>query len=130
MSMQDPIADMIAQIKNAQLASKEAVSMTASKIKLAVAGVLKQEGYIEDFETTSCTKPELKITLRYYNGAPVITAIKRVSRPGLRCYRNKENLPLVANGLGVAIISTSLGVLADRDARKSGVGGEVLCTVF
>lgn len=130
MSMQDPVADMIAQIKNAQLASKAEVNMPASKIKVAIAGVLKEEGYIDGFDVTADMKPILNVALRYHKGVSAITSIKRVSRPGLRCYRDKENLPLVASGLGVAVISTSLGVLTDRQARKSGVGGEVLCTVF
>lgn len=130
MSMQDPLADMIARIRNAQLANMESTSMPSSKIKVSVAQVLKEEGYIEDFSVSGEAKPQLKISLKYYQGKPVIDTIKRISRPGLRAYSGKGGLPNVANGLGVAIVSTSMGVMTDRAARKANIGGEVLCTVF
>lgn len=130
MSMQDPLADMIARIKNAQMAGLAETSMPSSKIKSAVAGVLKSEGYIEDYSLSQGSKPALTVILKYYEGRPVIESIRRISRPGLRRYRAKDDLPTVSNNLGVAIISTSKGVMSDRDARKANVGGEVLCTVF
>ena len=130
MSMQDPLADMIARIRNAQLAHMAATEMPSSKIKVSVAEVLKAEGYIDGYSVTDGAKPKLTIQLKYYQGKPVIDAIKRVSRPGLRNYCAKDDLPSVANGLGVAIISTSKGLMTDRAARKANVGGEILCTVF
>ncbi|MEZ5435223.1 MAG: 30S ribosomal protein S8 [Pseudomonadales bacterium] len=130
MSMQDPLADMIARIRNAQLAQLATTSMPSSKIKVAVAEVLKAEGYIESLSVSAGVKPELTLVLKYYQGKPVIDGIKRVSRPGLRNYRGKDELPTVANNLGVAIISTSQGVMTDRAARKANIGGEILCTVF
>jgi len=130
MSMTDPIADMLTRIRNAQMAHKGAVVMPSSKIKVAIAEVLKDEGYIDDFAVRQNTgKPELDIALKYYAGQPVIERIERVSRPGLRVYRGKESLPRVMNGLGVAIVSTPMGVMTDRRARASNVGGEVLCIV-
>lgn len=131
MSMTDPIADMFTRIRNAQQARKKQVSMPASKIKLAIAQVLKDEGYIDGFEQTNseATKPELTITLRYYQGKGVIETLNRVSRPGLRIYREKDALPRVLNGMGVAIVSTSKGVMSDRAARQAGCGGEVICVV-
>lgn len=130
MSMQDPLADMIARIRNAQMAHLASTSMPSSKIKISVAEVLKSEGYIADFSVSAGAKPELSIELKYHNGKPVIDAIKRISRPGLRNYRGKDELPTVANSLGVAIVSTSRGVMTDRAARKANIGGEILCTVF
>lgn len=130
MSMQDPLADMIARIKNAQMANIAVTSMPSSKIKVAVASVLKSEGYIDDYSVVGSEKPELNISLKYFNGKPVIDAIKRISRPGLRSYKGKDDIPVVSSGLGVAIVSTSIGVMSDRDARKANVGGEVICTVF
>ncbi|WP_097462388.1 30S ribosomal protein S8 [Mangrovitalea sediminis] len=130
MSMQDTLADMITRIRNAQMASKADVAMPSSKMKISVAQVLKDEGYIEDFSVSSDDKPALTVTLRYFEGKPVIEEIKRVSRPGLRQYKSANDLPKVAGGLGVAIVSTSRGVMTDRAARKAGVGGEVICTVF
>lgn len=127
--MQDTIADMLTRIRNAQSANKEVVTMPSSKIKAAIAKVLKEEGYIDEFKIEGTTKPELTITLRYYAGKPVIEKIERVSRPGLRIYRGCEELPTVMNGLGVAIVSTSRGVITDRKARSLKVGGEVLCLV-
>jgi small subunit ribosomal protein S8 len=127
--MQDTIADMLTRIRNAQAANKEVVIMPSSKIKAAIAKVLKEEGYVEDFQIVGTVKPELNITLRYYAGKPVISKITRVSRPGLRIYRGCEDLPTVMNGLGVAIVSTSRGVITDRKARALKVGGEVLCLV-
>ena len=130
MSMSDPIADMLTRIRNAQRAEKPAVSMPSSKIKAAIAKVLKDEGYIEDFAVRSDTgKSLLDIRLKYYAGRPVIEKIERVSRPGLRVYKGNDEIPKVMNGLGVAIVSTSRGVMTDRKARASGVGGEVLCVV-
>jgi len=130
MSMSDPIADMLTRIRNAQLSEKNVVAMPASKLKQAIAQVLKDEGYIEHFAIReSDGKPELYISLKYYAGRPVIEKIERVSRPGLRIYQPNDNLPNVMNGLGVAIISTSKGVMTERKARASGIGGEVLCIV-
>lgn len=130
MSMSDPIADMLTRIRNAQLAEKTSVAMPASKLKLAIARVLKDEGYIENFSLHNTDgKPVLEISLKYYAGRPVIERIERVSRPGLRIYKSTNKLPNVMNGLGVAIVSTSKGVMTERKARASGVGGEVLCIV-
>jgi small subunit ribosomal protein S8 len=130
MSMSDPIADMLTRIRNAQGVQKTAVSMPSSKLKVAIANVLKDEGYIEDFAvTTEAGKSELKIGLKYYTGRPVIERLERVSRPGLRIYKGKDDIPQVMNGLGVAIVSTPQGVMTDRKARATGVGGEVLCYV-
>ena len=131
MSMQDPMSDMLTRIRNAQMAGKTGVEMPGSKLKAAVASVLKEEGYIVDFTaSTEEGKPRLAIELKYYQGKPVIAEIDRISRPGLRRYNGKGELPTVRAGLGVAIISTSKGVMTDRAARAAGVGGEVLCTVF
>ncbi len=131
MSMQDPLSDMLTRIRNAQMAGKTAVEMPGSKLKAAVANVLKEEGYIADFNATNDGgKPRLAIELKYYQGKPVIAEIDRISRPGLRNYAAKDEMPSVRGGLGVAIISTSKGVMTDRAARAAGVGGEVLCTVF
>ena len=131
MSMSDPIADMLTRIRNAQTAEKVSVAMPLSKLKLAIAQVLKDEGYIEDFRVNdqSSKKPVLEIGLKYYAGKPVIERIERVSRPGLRIYKAAREIPQVMNGLGVAIVSTSRGVMTDRKARSTGVGGEVLCIV-
>lgn len=130
MSMSDPIADMLTRIRNAQQVDKPTVSMPCSKLKVAIANVLKDEGYIESYEVKGTpTKPELEITLKYYAGRPVIERIERVSRPGLRIYKGRTAIPQVMNGLGVAIVSTSRGVMTDRKARATGVGGEVLCYV-
>lgn len=131
MSMQDPLSDMLTRIRNAQMAGKTAVEMPGSKLKAAVASVLKDEGYIADFSASEeGGKPRLAIELKYYEGKPVIAEIDRISRPGLRNYAGKDEMPSVRGGLGVAIISTSKGVMTDRAARAAGVGGEVLCTVF
>jgi small subunit ribosomal protein S8 len=131
MSMQDPIADMLTRLRNAQMAGKPSVDMPGSKLKLAVAKVLKDEGYIEEFAGTELEgKPRLSIDIKYYQGKPVIAEIDRISRPSLRRYVGKDELPSVRNGLGVAIVSTSQGVMTERAARAAGVGGEVLCTVF
>ena len=130
MSMTDPIADMLTRIRNVQQAAKREVSMPASKQKMAIAEVLKSEGYIADFEIQEqAAKPTLGVTLKYYEGSPVIAMIKRVSRPGLRIYKKSSDIPVVQGGLGVAIISTSKGVMTDRAARAAGEGGEVLCFV-
>ena len=130
MSMTDPISDMLTRIRNAQMVQRTVVSMPSSKLKVAIAQVLKEEGYVEDFAVRpNAGKPELDISLKYYAGAPVIEKIERVSRPGLRIYRGRDDIPKVMNGLGVAIVSTSRGVMTDRKARATGVGGEVLCIV-
>jgi len=130
MAMTDPIADMLTRIRNAQQAEKQSVAMPASKLKAAIAQVLKDEGYVDDFAVRELEgRSTLEISLKYYAGKPVIETIERVSRPGLRIYRPKDNLPKVMNGLGVAIVSTSRGVMTDRKARGLGVGGEVLCIV-
>jgi small subunit ribosomal protein S8 len=130
MSMSDPIADMLTRIRNAQLAEKASVSMPSSKIKVAIAAVLKDEGYVDEFAVLPGDgKPVLEIALKYYAGRPVIERIERISKPGLRIYKGCEGIPCVMNGLGVAIVSTSKGVMTDRKARASKVGGEVLCVV-
>ena len=129
MSMTDPIADMLTRIRNAQMVEKATVEMPSSRVKVAIAGVLKDEGYIDGFRVTEEAKPVLEIALRYHAGRPVIEKIERVSKPGLRIYRGKDDIPRVMNGLGIAIVSTSRGVMTDRRARASGVGGEVLCIV-
>ena len=130
MSMSDPIADMLTRIRNAQMVEKPSVSMPSSKLKVAIAQVLKDEGYIDGFQVKSIDgKSELEITLKYYAGRPVIERIERVSRPGLRVYKGHDAIPTVMNGLGVAIVTTPKGVMTDRKARATGVGGEVLCYV-
>lgn len=130
MSMTDPIADMLTRIRNGQKARKVTVSMPASKVKEAIAKVLQDEGYISGFSTESeGEKKSLTIELKYFEGVPVIETIQRASRPGLRIYRGKEDLPKVLGGLGVTIVSTSAGVMSDRQAREKGIGGEVLCVV-
>lgn len=130
MSMSDPIADMLTRIRNAQQVEKATVVMPSSKLKVAIAGVLKDEGYIDGFSVRSeGGKANLEIALKYYAGRPVIERIERVSRPGLRIYKGRDSIPQVMNGLGVAIVSTSRGVMTDRKARAQGVGGEVLCVV-
>ncbi|MGL1834189.1 30S ribosomal protein S8 [Rhodocyclaceae bacterium SMB388] len=130
MSMSDPIADMLTRIRNGQQAQKVSVSMPSSKLKVAIARVLQDEGYIDGFSVReNGAKPELDIELKYYAGRPVIERIERVSRPGLRIYKGSEKLPKVLNGLGVAIVSTPRGVMTDRAARAGRVGGEVICYV-
>ncbi|MEO8630764.1 MAG: 30S ribosomal protein S8 [Betaproteobacteria bacterium] len=130
MSMSDPVADMLTRIRNAQASEKTTVAMPASKLKASIAKVLKDEGYIDDFKISpEAIKPVLEIALKYYAGRPVIEKIERVSRPGLRIYKGTKDIPEVMNGLGIAIVSTSKGVMTDRKARASGVGGEVLCIV-
>ena len=130
MSMSDPIADMLVRIRNAQRVGHVEVSMPASKLKASIAKVLKDEGYIEDFALRdSGVKKELRIGLKYYAGKPVIERLERISKPGLRVYKGRDDIPKVMNGLGVAILSTSRGVMTDRKARADGVGGELLCIV-
>ncbi|OMG56474.1 30S ribosomal protein S8 [Azonexus hydrophilus] len=131
MAMSDPIADMLTRIRNAQLAEKASVSMPSSKLKVAIAAVLKDEGYVEEFAVRQADdgKATLEIALKYYAGRPVIERIERISKPGLRIYKGAEDIPRVMNGLGVAIVSTPKGVMTDRKARASRVGGEVLCIV-
>ncbi len=131
MSMQDPIADMLTRIRNALAVEKKTVAMPSSRMKAAIANVMKEEGYISDFSVAeSGGKSELKIELKYFQGQPVIEMMKRVSRPGLRTYKGKDDLPSVNGGLGVAIISTPKGLLTDRAAKAAGVGGEVICYVY
>ena len=130
MSMSDPIADMLTRIRNAQMVGHREVMMPASKLKSSIAKVLKDEGYIEDFaQREKDGKSELVVSLKYYAGRPVIEKLERISKPGLRVYKGRDNLPKVMNGLGIAILSTSRGVMTDSKARASGVGGEVLCIV-
>ena len=126
MSMQDPIADMFTRIRNGQMAAKVAVSMPSSKQRVAIAAVLKSEGYVTDYAVSGEVKPVLEVTLKYFEGKQVIDTIVRVSRPGLRIYKKKDELPKVMGGLGVAIVSTSKGVMTDRAARKAGMGGEII----
>ncbi|MBL4782184.1 MAG: 30S ribosomal protein S8 [Porticoccaceae bacterium] len=130
MSMQDPISDMLTRIRNAHSRAKVSVSMPSSKLKIAVSNVLKEEGYISSFSVADGPKAELTIELKYFEGRPVIEEIDRFSRPGLRRYAGASEIPSVRAGLGIAIVSTSKGVMTDRAARSAGVGGEVLCTVF
>ena len=130
MSMTDPIADMLTRIRNAQTVGHAEVNMPCSKLKIAIAKVLKDEGYIEDYAVREDkTIRELQIGLKYYAGRPVIERLERISKPGLRVYKGRDDIPRVMNGLGVAILSTSRGVMTDRKARADGVGGEVLCIV-
>src|ERR1700742_3048252 len=130
MSMSDPIADMLTRIRNAQMVEKVSVTMPSSKVKIAIAQVLKDEGYIEDYAVKSeGAKTELNIALKYYAGRPVIERLERVSKPGLRVYRGRNEIPQVMNGLGVAIVSTPKGVMTGRQGRQTGVGGEVICYV-
>jgi small subunit ribosomal protein S8 len=130
MSMTDPISDMLTRIRNGQSAAKASVNMPSSTVKVSIAQVLKNEGYIDGFSTEqNGNKMTLQVQLKYYEGKPVIEEIKRISRPGLRIYRGKDDLPQVLGGLGVAIVSTSQGVMSDREARSKGQGGEVLCVV-
>lgn len=129
MSLQDPVSDMLTRVRNAQKAGKINVKMPCSNAKQSIAKVLKDEGYITDFSVSGETKKELTIELKYYQGKPVIEEIKRVSRPGLRIFKSKDELPSVNGGLGIAIISTSKGVMTEKQAKASGNGGEVICTV-
>ena len=129
MSIQDPIADMLTRIRNGQAANKVAISMPSSKLKVAIANVLADEGYIESVKVIEGVKPELEITLKYFQGKPVVESIQRISRPGLRIYKRKDELPKVMGGLGIAVVSTSKGVMTDRAARQAGLGGEIICYV-
>jgi small subunit ribosomal protein S8 len=131
MSMQDPIADMLTRVRNAGKASKQTVSMPNAKLKIAIAEALKQEGFISDYEVEGeGAIKTLTIKLKYFQGEPVIEVLKRISTPGLRVYAEKDNLPSVNGGLGIALISTSKGIMTDKAARKAGIGGEVICSVF
>jgi len=127
--MQDPIADMLTRIRNGQAAGKVAVSMPSSKQKVAIAQLLKEEGYVADYKIVGDAKPELEVELKYFQGKPVVELIQRVSRPGLRIYKKCGELPKIMNGLGIAVVSTSKGVMTDRAARKAGMGGEIICYV-
>lgn len=130
MSMQDPIGDMLSRVRNGQMAGLEEVSMPSSKMKCAIAAVLKDEGYVESFSVTDKVKPVMTVKLKYYNGKPVIEKIKRISTPGLRRYVAADSLPVVSDGLGITIVSTSKGVVTGHAASAAGIGGEVICTVF
>jgi len=129
MSMSDPIADMLTRIRNGQSASKAEVTMPASNMKQSIAKVLKDEGFISDYSVSEDAKAEMSVSLKYYDGKPVIDTIQRMSRPGLRIYKNKDELPKILNGLGIVIISTSTGMMTDRAARAAGIGGELICSV-
>ena len=129
MSMQDPIADMLTRIRNGQSAAKVSVAMPSSKQKVAIAKLLKEEGYIADYKVSGDVKAELEVELKYFQGKPVVELIQRVSRPGLRIYKKRDELPKIMNGLGIAVVSTSKGVMTDRAARKAGMGGEIICYV-
>lgn len=129
MSMSDPIADMLTRIRNGQSAAKADVAMPASNMKQSIAQVLKDEGYINDFSVTQDAKPQLTVSLKYHDGKPVIEKIQRMSRPGLRVYKNTDEIPKVLNGLGIVIVSTSKGMMTDRAARAAGIGGELICSV-
>ncbi len=129
MSMQDPIADMLTRIRNGQAANKVMVIMPSSRLKVAIASVLKEEGFIESFNVKSGIKPVLELALKYFQGKAVVEDIQRVSRPGLRIYKKKDELPKVMAGLGIAVVSTSRGVMTDRAARRAGLGGEIICYV-
>ncbi|VFP79725.1 30S ribosomal protein S8 [Candidatus Erwinia haradaeae] len=129
MSLQDPIADMLTRIRNGQSANKFAVSMPFSKLKKSIAHVMKEEGYIAEYNIIQGDKLNLELTLKYFNGKPVVENIQRVSRPGLRIYKRKNELPKVMDGLGISIISTSHGVMTDRMARQAGLGGEIMCYI-
>ncbi|UDG81624.1 30S ribosomal protein S8 [Candidatus Profftia lariciata] len=129
MSMQDPIADMLTRIRNGQAAKKNVITMPSSKLKLAIANLLKQEGFIEDCSVIGQVKPTLQLILKYFKGKPVVERIQRISRPGLRIYKKKDALPKVMAGLGIAVVSTSKGIITDSMARRSGIGGEILCYV-
>ena len=129
MSMQDPISDMLTRLRNGQAAKKVAVKMPSSKMKVAIAALLKEEGFVADYTVTGEVKPELEVTLKYFEATPVIEQIQRVSRPGLRIYKKKDALPSVMGGLGIAVVSTSKGLMTDRAARKAGLGGEIICYV-
>ena len=128
--MQDPIADLLTRIRNAQLAGHEDVDVPHSKLKVEIVRVLQEEGYINSYQVVEGTRRVVQIALKYSKGVPVIEEIKRISRPGLRIYKNSDSVPSINGGLGIAIVSTNRGVMTDRKARKDGVGGEVLCTVF
>lgn len=129
MSMQDPIADMLTRIRNGHAAAKVSVAMPSSKQKVAIAKLLKEEGYIADYKVSGDVKAELEVELKYFQGKPVVELIQRVSRPGLRIYKKRGELPKIMNGLGIAVVSTSKGVMTDRAARKAGMGGEIICYV-
>jgi small subunit ribosomal protein S8 len=129
MSMQDPVADMLTRIRNGQSANKYSVKMPLSRFKKSIIKLLKQEGYIKDYKIIGDSKLELEVILKYFQGKSVVEMIQRVSRPSLRIYKNKNNLPKVMSGLGIAVISTSQGVMTDRKARQVGLGGEIICYV-
>ncbi|MFB6422224.1 MAG: 30S ribosomal protein S8 [Candidatus Malihini olakiniferum] len=129
MSMQDPIADMLTRIRNGQAANKVAITIPSSKLKIAIAKVLKEEGYVQDYKIEGDWKPELEVFLKYFEGRPVVESIQRISRPSLRIYKKKDKLPKVMAGLGIAVVSTSKGIMTDRAARNAGLGGEIICYI-
>lgn len=129
MSMQDPVADMLTRIRNGQTANKSAVSMPSSKLKVAIANLLREEGFIEDYKVKGDTKPTLKLELKYFHGKQVVEQVQRISRPGLRIYKKKDALPKVMAGMGITVVSTSRGVMTDSAARQAGLGGEIICYV-
>ncbi|CUX96204.1 30S ribosomal protein S8 [Candidatus Gullanella endobia] len=129
MNMQDPISDMLTRIRNGQAANKTTVSMFSSKLKVAIASLLKEEGFIKDYKIIGNTKPMLELVLKYFQGKQVAESIQRVSRPGLRIYKKKDALPKVMAGMGIAVISTSKGIMTDRAARQAGLGGEIICYI-
>ena len=129
MSMQDPVSDMLTRIRNAQARHKENVTMPSSRAKIEIAALLEKEGYIRGHSVSKGQKPELTVELKYFNGEPVIEMLKRISKPGLRIYKASKDLPSVLRGLGIAVVSTSRGLMTDREARKLGIGGEIVCYV-
>ncbi|QCI17887.1 30S ribosomal protein S8 [Buchnera aphidicola (Acyrthosiphon lactucae)] len=129
MSMQDPVADMLTRIRNGQSANKYSVKIPSSRLKKAIIELLKQEGYIKDYKIIGKIKLEIEVVLKYFKGKPVVETIQRISRPSLRIYKKKNNLPKVMSGLGIAVISTSKGVMTDRMARQVGLGGEIICSI-
>ena len=130
MSMQDPIADLFSRIRNAHARGKNIVITPSSKIKINLASLLKDKGYIESFNVSDATKPELEIKLKYFEGAPVIKELKRISKPGLRQYSNMKKIPEINGGLGIAVVSTNQGLMTDKEAKEAGLGGELICSVF
>ncbi len=130
MSMQDPIADLFSRLNNAQARQKTSVVVPSSKFKISLMTLLQNKGYIESFNVTDNDKPELEIKLRYFEGAPVIKELKRISKPGLRQYAGKEEMPEINGGLGMAIISTNKGLMTDQEAKEAGLGGEIICSIF
>jgi len=130
MSMQDPIADLFSRINNAQARGKESVVVPSSSKKISLVSLLKDKGYLDSFDVSDSPKPEIKIKLKYFEGAPVIKELKRISKPGLRQYSNKKEIPEINGGLGIAVVSTNKGLMTDQEAKEAGLGGELICSVF